>query len=129
MARLLHKLAGTNPGRPMPDIDRRYLDRLVRAGEGAGGWRERQAVPTGALVDPLTDREYEVLCLVAQGKRNQEIADELVVTVDTVKKHLSHVLDKLAVSNRTEAVAEARSLGLLGDASDDARRTVQYADV
>ena len=45
------------------------------------------------------------------------------------KTVLGHVLDKLAVSNRTEAVAEARSLGLLGDASDDARRTVQYADV
>jgi LuxR family maltose regulon positive regulatory protein len=54
-----------------------------------------------------------VLGLLAAGRPNQGIAEELVVTVDTVKKHVSHVLDKLGAANRTEAVARARELGLL----------------
>jgi LuxR family maltose regulon positive regulatory protein len=69
------------------------------------------AVP--GLVEPLTDREVEVLGLLAAGRSNQRIAEELVVTLDTVKKHVSHVMDKLGVANRTEAVARARELGLL----------------
>jgi LuxR family maltose regulon positive regulatory protein len=54
-----------------------------------------------------------VLGLLAVGRSNQRIAEELVVTLDTVKKHVSHVLDKLGAANRTEAVARARQLGLL----------------
>jgi LuxR family maltose regulon positive regulatory protein len=65
------------------------------------------------LVDPLTSRELEVLALLAAGRPNQGIADQLVVTLDTVKKHVTHVLAKLGVTNRTEAVARARQLGLL----------------
>ena len=62
---------------------------------------------------PLTAREVELLGLLAAGRSNQRIAGELVVTLDTVKKHVSHVMDKLGVTNRTEAVARARELGLL----------------
>jgi len=69
------------------------------------------AVP--GLVEPLTARELEVLGLLAAGRSNQRIAEELVVTLDTVKKHVSHLMDKLGVANRTEAVARARELGLL----------------
>jgi LuxR family transcriptional regulator, maltose regulon positive regulatory protein len=47
---------------------------------------------------------WSVLGLVAAGRANQEIADELVVTLETVKKHLSHVFDKLGAANRTEAM-------------------------
>jgi LuxR family transcriptional regulator, maltose regulon positive regulatory protein len=47
------------------------------------------------------------------GRPNQGIADELVITLDTVKKHVSHVLRKLGAANRTEAVTRARELGLL----------------
>jgi LuxR family maltose regulon positive regulatory protein len=65
------------------------------------------------MVEPLTDRELEVLGLLAAGARNQEIAVELVVTVETVKKHVTHILDKLGAANRTKAVARARELGLL----------------
>ncbi|MGH3477338.1 MAG: LuxR C-terminal-related transcriptional regulator [Nocardioidaceae bacterium] len=66
-----------------------------------------------ALVEPLSDRELQVLELLAVGKSNQQIADELVVVLDTVKKHVGHILDKLAAANRTQAVARARTLGLL----------------
>ena len=74
--------------------------------------RSGQNVP--GLVEPLTTRELEVLGLLAAGSSNQRIAEELVVTLDTVKKHVSHVLDKLGAANRTEAVARARQLGLIG---------------
>jgi LuxR family transcriptional regulator, maltose regulon positive regulatory protein len=52
------------------------------------------------LVEPLSDRELEVLGLLAAGRPNQAIADELVVALDTVKKHVSHLLDKLGADNR-----------------------------
>ncbi len=61
----------------------------------------------------LTPREQEVLVLLAQGLRNQEIADRLIISVRTVKVHVSNILSKLGASNRTEAVAEARRRGLL----------------
>jgi LuxR family transcriptional regulator, maltose regulon positive regulatory protein len=65
------------------------------------------------LVEPLSEREREVLRLLAAGKPNQEIAQELVVSLHTVKKHATHVLGKLGATNRTEATARARELGLL----------------
>ena len=65
------------------------------------------------LIDPLTSRELEVLEMLAAGRSNQVIASQLVVTLDTVKKHVSHVLGKLGAANRTEAVARARELSLI----------------
>jgi LuxR family transcriptional regulator, maltose regulon positive regulatory protein len=69
--------------------------------------------PHVSLVEPLTAREREILRLLAAGATNRAIADELVVTVDTVKKHVSHVLGKLGAANRTEAVARGRELEAL----------------
>ena len=66
------------------------------------------------LIEPLSARELEVLGLLAAGKPNQAIAEELVVTLETVKSHVAHILGKLGVANRTQAVARARELGLLG---------------
>lgn len=66
-----------------------------------------------ALTEPLSDRELEVLRLIAQGASNQAIAAQLVITVGTVKSHINHILGKLEAHNRTEAVARARGLGLL----------------
>jgi LuxR family transcriptional regulator, maltose regulon positive regulatory protein len=66
------------------------------------------------LIEPLSARELEVLGLLAAGKPNQAIAEELVVTLETVKSHVAHILGKLGVANRTQAVTRARELGLLG---------------
>jgi len=65
------------------------------------------------LPDPLSERELEVLRLVAAGNSNREISAQLFVTVDTVKKHLTHIFAKLGVSSRTQALARARELGLI----------------
>jgi LuxR family maltose regulon positive regulatory protein len=65
------------------------------------------------LIETLSERELEVLHLLAAGKANREIADELFVTLDTVKKHTTHILGKLGATNRTEAAAHARELGLI----------------
>jgi LuxR family transcriptional regulator, maltose regulon positive regulatory protein len=65
------------------------------------------------IVEPLTARELEVLGLLAHGESNQAIAEQLVVTVDTVKSHITRILMKLGASNRTQAVSRARELGLL----------------
>jgi LuxR family maltose regulon positive regulatory protein len=65
------------------------------------------------LIEQLTPRELEVLEMLAAGRSNQAIASRLVVTPDTVKKHVSHILGKLGAANRTEAVARARDLGLI----------------
>ena len=75
---------------------------------GRGG---STAVP--AMIEQLTSRELEVLEMLAAGRSNQAIASQLVVTLDTVKKHVSHLLGKLGAANRTEAVARARQLGLI----------------
>ena len=92
-----------------------YLATLLRASRPAPSAprpRRPAAMPPG-LPEPLTDRETDVLRLIAAGKPNQRIARELVVTLDTVKKHVSHVLGKLGATNRTEAVTRARQLGLI----------------
>jgi DNA-binding NarL/FixJ family response regulator len=64
-------------------------------------------------VEPLSPRELEVLHLIARGRTNKEIAQQLVVAPGTVKAHTSSIYRKLDVANRTEAVACARQLGIL----------------
>ncbi|KPN96437.1 response regulator [Lysinibacillus sp. ZYM-1] len=65
-----------------------------------------------ALYEQLTDREMEVLLLMAKGKANQEIADELYIALKTVKTHVSNILAKLEVQDRTQAVVYAFQNGL-----------------
>jgi LuxR family transcriptional regulator, maltose regulon positive regulatory protein len=90
-----------------------HLHRLVRAFGPVGSPADLTIPAAGGLIEPLTDRELEVLRLLAAGRRNRDIAQELVVTLETVKKHVSHIFDKLGAANRTQAVAHARRLGLI----------------
>jgi ATP/maltotriose-dependent transcriptional regulator MalT len=117
MAELLDRLiAAHRSGTMAADVPLGYLARLRHAlgpqdiAPAAGPGRVT-AVP--GLIEQLTSRELEVLDLLAAGRSNQAIASQLVVTLDTVKKHVSHVLAKLGTANRTEAVARARELGLI----------------
>jgi LuxR family maltose regulon positive regulatory protein len=82
-----------------------YVKQLVKA-------YGKDASPEAPL-DPLTERELDVLRLVATGLTNAEIASELVVAQSTVKTHINRIYSKLAVTRRTQAVAKARELGLL----------------
>ena len=87
-----------------------YLDRLLAA------FGRPEAVPpskTPASVEPLTQRELDILRLIAQGLSNQEIAARLFLAVNTVKGHNRVIFDKLQVERRTEAIARARELGLI----------------
>ena len=73
----------------------------------------RELIDPQVPIEPLTEREREVLVLLAQGYSNREIADRLVVAVGTVKNHVSNILDKLQVENRTQAADIARRRGLV----------------
>ncbi len=74
---------------------------------------ERSAASTPALLEELTPRELEVLRLLAQGKTNQEIAESLFITRATAKVHVQHIIRKLEVSDRTQAVVRAFDLGIV----------------
>lgn len=62
--------------------------------------------------EAITDRETDILQLVSTGKRNQEIADQLNISLPTVKSHLGHIFSKMGVTNRRDAVKRARKLNL-----------------
>lgn len=62
---------------------------------------------------PLSQRELDVLRLVVEGLSNQEIADRLILSVETVKTHMRHIMEKLAVSDRTQAAVKAMREGLV----------------
>jgi LuxR family transcriptional regulator, maltose regulon positive regulatory protein len=89
-----------------------YLARIGRAFSLKPAESQTAAAVVG-LAEPLTSREQQVLKLLAEGRANRAIAAELVVTLDTVKRHVSHILAKLGAANRTEAVARARELSLI----------------
>lgn len=80
---------------------------LIETRVDAGGFHQ------GMLIEPLTERELEVLWLMAEGRSNPEIADELIIALGTVKAHTSSIYRKLDVRSRTEAVVKAGELGLL----------------
>ena len=117
MAALLGRLiAAQRAGQAAAEVPLGCLARLQRAFDPGHAMPVCGRLPAGAvpgLVEPLTSRELEVLGMLAVGRSNQAVAGELVVTINTVKKHVSHILDKLGTANRTEAVSRARELGLI----------------
>jgi LuxR family maltose regulon positive regulatory protein len=105
------------------------IDRILSAFEGRGQEAVSKAAdpfqtpdetsvhssapPAQLLVEPLTNRELDVLELLAQRLQNKEIADKLYITAETVKGHLKNIYQKLGVSNRRQAVGEAKRLKIL----------------
>jgi LuxR family transcriptional regulator, maltose regulon positive regulatory protein len=85
----------------------------TQANEAQGSSTAGARPPATALIEPLTERGEEVLRLVGEGASNEQIAATLVISIHTVRKHLSNIFGKLDVTNRTEAAARARTLGLL----------------
>ena len=115
MATLLGRLVAAQRAEPAAHrVPLDCLARLQRAFDaGHPGPDHGRAAPGQGIVEPLTSRELEVLEMLAAGRSNQAIARQLVITLDTVKKHVTHILGKLGAANRTEAVSRARQLGLI----------------
>ena len=103
MARLLHRMLTRSSAS-------NYVRRLL---EALGESVKIELAIASKIDEPLSQRELEVLHLIADGATNKEIADELVLTVNTVKRHISNIFGKLVVRNRAGAIARARELNLL----------------
>ena len=107
MARLLYQAAAHG-------IFPAYVGRMLAVlAEENQSLKPSRRPSSEALIEPLSERELEVLCLIAEGLSNREIAQRLYISLSTVKGHTSNVFGKLGVKNRTQAIARARSLGLL----------------
>src|SRR6266498_1181452 len=110
-------------GRPMAALLHRALSRGVTADYTARllaafpavdqGTQPSPAPVTFPFNEPLSERELEVLRLLASGASNQEIAEELSIALTTARKHVSNIIGKLGVTNRTQAVSRGRDFGLL----------------
>lgn len=112
---LSHWLAHAGAG-PARDYAIRLLSQFATEAHGGGetSLAGDPSIRSGqALVEPLSQRELEVLQHIARGSTNQEIARQLIVAPGTVKAHTASIYRKLDVANRTEAVARARQLGIL----------------
>jgi ATP/maltotriose-dependent transcriptional regulator MalT len=89
-------------------LQQAQLDSLPQLHRGAAEWCERHG-----QVEPLSEREVDVLRLVSQGFSNEQIAEQLIIAIGTVKAHVHHIYGKLEVSGRVQALVRARELGLL----------------
>jgi ATP/maltotriose-dependent transcriptional regulator MalT len=119
------QLLDTHQPEIQPDMSGAELDTLVAgllvalsapilpAEERSSPASQSRARPEQPLIDPLSERELEVLGLIAEGLTNREIAERLIVVVGTVKAHTSNIYSKLGVANRTQAVVRARELDIL----------------
>ncbi len=106
-----------------PDIASKVFSTLMsptparQTGHNQSGPYPPHGAPTpymdsSSLIEELTEREREILAMVAQGASNRQIAEALYVTEGTVKNHMSNILGKLGVRDRTQAALKARELGL-----------------
>ncbi len=94
------------------DVD--YVRHLLQVMSNADTSDKSQTVvPNQLLIEPLSNRELDVLQLIINGHTNQAIADELVIALSTVKKHVNNIYGKLNVANRTQAIKRARELNIL----------------
>jgi LuxR family maltose regulon positive regulatory protein len=112
MARLLYEALDRGIA---PDYTRRLLAAFP-IDEPVQGDPSQSEVSQSDYVEPLTEREVEILQLIAEGLTNPEIANRLFLSLHTVKTHTRNIYSKLGVHNRTEAVARARVVGLLPSA-------------
>jgi LuxR family maltose regulon positive regulatory protein len=93
-----------------------YVQRLLAAfpvSESEEDISKKSQVDQSGLIEPLSEREIEVLQLLAKGLTNQVVATRLFISLHTVKAHTRNIYSKLGVNNRTQAVDRARTLGIL----------------
>jgi LuxR family maltose regulon positive regulatory protein len=111
VAGLLKKLVSARvldaEGKPI-EIPVNYVKKIILSIES-----DKKQIPATELPDPLTSREQDVLLMLSTGLSNNEIAEKLFISKDTVKSHLKNINIKLNTSNRVQAVERAREFGLL----------------
>lgn len=116
MAQLL-RMAYRSKEKGSREYETKLLEELLSAEAteppASGEMPSARLVDQTVLIDPLTERELEILYMIAEGHSNQEIAERLVITLGTVKAHVSHIYSKLDVRSRTQAVIKAKQLHLL----------------
>jgi LuxR family maltose regulon positive regulatory protein len=106
MARLLYQAAKRG-------IAPEYADQLLAAFPAVEPAPTALSRPSSEMIEPLSERECEVLLLIAEGLSNREIAQRLFLALSTVKVHTYNIYGKLGVHSRTQAVAKARAFGIL----------------
>ena len=111
MARLLYESLSSEIA---PDYVRKLLVAFPKS-EPEKAEASHQATSGSVWIEPLTDRELEILHYVAEGLTNPDISNRLYLSPNTIKTHLRNIFGKLDVSNRTQAVAKGRTLGILSD--------------
>ena len=87
----------------------RYIDKILQTLKET----DTQSEASEALIEPLSERELEILQLIGEGLSNQQISEKLFLTVGTVKWHINNIYGKLGVRRRTQALARARELKVL----------------
>ena len=107
LVRLLQKVADGSPG----DYASRLLEIIAPPTNNQIFQPASPVIP--GLIEPLSERELEILKLIAAGRSNKEIGDTLFLAIGTVKKHTNNIFGKLSVASRTQAIARARELGIL----------------
>src|SRR5262249_19781634 len=91
-----------------------YVARLLAAFDGQTGMHPAfHTARSSSLMEPFTEREREVLRLLLEGASNREIARRLIISVNTVKKHVYNICSKLGVQSRSQVIVRARTLNLL----------------
>ena len=107
--RLLEAIRGAARGESFlqPSVAAKVVAEFARLSASAA------RAPGSALIEPLSERETEILRLLAQGASNREIAETLVIAEGTAKNHITSILGKLGVRDRTQAALKARELGLV----------------
>jgi DNA-binding NarL/FixJ family response regulator len=96
-----------------PGVAQRVLRASIANAPKAVNAADAKHSKNDANATPLSQRELDVLTLVVEGNSNQEIADRLILSVETVKTHMRHIMEKLSVSDRTQAAVKAMREGLV----------------
>ncbi|MFC1879740.1 LuxR C-terminal-related transcriptional regulator [Chloroflexota bacterium] len=88
-----------------------YVSKLLAVFEAEK--QKNDLSPSQQLVDPLSERELEILTLIAAGLKNKEIAEQLIISLNTVLYHIKNIYRKLGVNKRTLAIAKAKEINLI----------------